>query len=76
MRKGDPLLYLRTAVLTLRQTSLPLPLRLLMISPKNNGLERHGPLEENDPSKVEALKVPLDPNKLTLQVHRGDPKAL
>ena len=49
MRKGDPLLYLRTAVLTLRQTSLPLPLRLLMISPKNNDLERQGPLEENEP---------------------------
>ena len=48
MRKGDPLLYLRTAVLTLRQTSLPLPLHLL-ISPKNNDLERQGPLEENEP---------------------------
>ena len=64
MRKRDPLLYLRTAVLTLRQTSLPLPLRLLMISPKNNGLERHGPLEEeNEPVEsvgfLVGLKVPL-----------------
>ena len=55
-RNPDPLLYLRTAVLTLRQTSLPaprspLPFRLL-ISPENNGFDRHGPLGERARRKV------------------------